>query len=154
MTFTEEALKESIKLSPDNEIPSYGSDQMYVDYPVRFATVVLELDNTDLLVAIAEDIIKKSEFEVSDNMDYTFYYGINDLDGGTGDGSIIVAAENVENGTGETLYIDLTEEESKMMYKRIDTLCRSEFGKNARMLLDEAKAQMEKDGYEQSVYNG
>lgn len=76
MTFTEGALKESIKLSPDNEIPSYGSDQMYVDYPVRFATVVLELDNTDLLVAIAEDIIKKSEFEVSDNMDYTFYYGI------------------------------------------------------------------------------
>ena len=57
MTLIEGVLKDHVFIDFGSEI-MYGDDQMYLDYPCRFATVGFELMATSLLGEIADRIRK------------------------------------------------------------------------------------------------
>lgn len=115
MTMFKMILRDYVFIDPGQEI-MYGSDQMYVDCPRRFATVGFQLVSTVLLSSIADRIRKDiglapmapmDEYtdETCDNDDwYDFYYGINDLDGGRGDGCITFIVANSDSPDNEEIY--------------------------------------------------
>ena len=132
--------------------PSYGSDQMDVDYPRRFATVTFELMPSALLEEMADRIRSKNGFHPMHPRDafadkdcdqdcwYDFYYGISE---NGGDGCILFTVVNSESE--DNLYdytIALTEEEAKAMYARMDEQCRGYLGKSCEDLLAEARKEL------------
>lgn len=138
--------------------PVYGSDQMDVDYPCRFATVQFQLMNTSLLSTIADRIRKDLGFTPMAPMDeytdetcdndgwYDFYYGINALGAGIGDSCITFIVVNSDSPDNEEVYtIDLSDTERDAMYERVDEQCRKYLGKGCRDLLDEADRRMQEE---------
>lgn len=138
--------------------PQFGSDQMYVDYPCRFATVGFMLMSTSFLTTLADRIRKDQGLTPLFPMDeytdetcdgqgwYDFYYGINAVGEGYGDSTIeaIVAGSNCPDN--ETTYtIDLTPDEQEAMYKRIDEQCKKYLGKGCKELLAEANEKLEQE---------
>ena len=55
MNLLESVLKDELFIDFGSEI-LYGSDQMYMDYPIRFATVTFQLMDTALFSRIADRI--------------------------------------------------------------------------------------------------
>lgn len=143
MTLLEAILKNNIRLSPDDTEPIFGSDRMlYVDCPLRFATVTFELDATDVLIKAAE---KASGYNGSTGMPiYRFYYGVNDIDGGMGDSCITVTSDH-SDGTSEVFYIDLTDEERLVVQNCLDKTLRTETGRKLTDFLAEARVVLRKE---------
>lgn len=135
-------MQNCIRLSPGNELPTYGADQMYVDTPIRFATATFELQDTDILAAVADLIYGRQERINRRYISYRFFYGINEIDGGIGDSSITAIAEDTKGNTEETFYIDLTDEEQELLLKHLDRACMNETGNGVRYYLGEAVKKM------------
>lgn len=144
MNILEGLLNNAIKLDPNNKIPMYGSDQIYIDYPSRFATVTFELAATDELVSIAEQEREEQGLPYGDHVRYSFYYSINGLDDGIGDNCITVITEDENADTADKIYINISEDEMPYLYKVIDKISRAELGKDINTMLKEAKTEMEK----------
>ena len=136
----------------------YGDDQMYMDYPTRFATVGFQLMSTSLLSEIVDRIRKDQGFTPLHPMDeyteemcdqdgfYDFYIGLNDWDRTKVDTcieAIVCNSHSVDEG--ECYTIDLTPEEQTALYNRLDGQCRKYLGKSCEDLLAEARKAMERD---------
>ncbi len=152
-------LKENISVSLDEEI-MYGSDQAYDSYPCRFATVGLEVDGGYGLCRIVDRMRKTLGFkplepleplDFDDDYDsdcdqegeYRFYVGLNDYNASKVDSCITVILINSRSPDNEDSYvIDLSEEEQKALYRRLDEDCRKLLGKSCEDLLEEARNQM------------
>ena len=150
-------LKDHVFIDFGSEV-AYGCDQMYMSYPVRFATVGFQLMSTALLEEIADRIRITEGYKPMHPMDeyteetcdrngwYDFYYGVTDLDGGEGDLCIefVVVSDDAEDN--EEMYtIDLTSDERTAMYNRMDEQCREYLGKGCKELLAEARERMESE---------
>ena len=134
----------------------YGDDQVYLDYPIRFATVGFQLMSTSLLSGIVDRIRKDQGFtplhpidEYTDEMCdgdafYDFFIDLNDCSQ-TKVGTCIEAAvcNSRSADEGELYTIDLTPEEQIALYNRLDEQCRQYLGKSCAELLSEAKGRME-----------
>ena len=154
MTLTEGLIRDQIFL--DGEDYMLGSDQLYVDYPCRFATVTFQLVATFLLSEIADRIRVDEGYKPMHAMDgftdetcdnegwYDFWISIEDY-GATKVAPcidfVVVNSDSLDNE--ETYSIDLTEEEQKLMYERLDGLCRQNYEKSCEELLQEARKEME-----------
>ena len=136
----------------------YGSDQMYLDYPVRFATVEFQLRDTALLSEIADRIRKDAGFAPFHPMDeytdemcdqdgwYDFYIGLNEWDKTRVDSCIEVVVCNSRSADeGEMYTIDLTPDEQSVLYARLDEQCRKYLGKGCMDLLAESREEMEEE---------
>lgn len=155
MTFTEALIERSIVLNTDFG-PWYGSDQMFITYPIRFATVEFGLIDTDSLVQIADKIRADAGYrpiypvgdftdeDCDQNCWYEFYIGINDLPNIKCDTAISFVVANSRQDDNESTYlIDLTPEEQTAIYNILDKECQKEFGKTCEEFLAEAKTEME-----------
>ena len=155
MAMFERIVEDNIFIDFGSEV-IYGSDQMYVRWPVRFATVSFGLMGTPLLTSIADRIRKDAGFvpvypidEYTDETCdvgawYEFYIGINDRYGGAVDTAIEAVVCNSRSADeGASYSIGLSEEEQGYIYCRLDEQCRRYLGKGCAELLGEARAQME-----------
>ena len=155
MTLTERILEVNIFVDFGFD-PFYGWDQMDVDYPCRFATVMFQLMNTSLLSQIADRIRVTEGYRPMSPMDgysdstcdqegwYSFYYGINALGAGIGDSTIEFCVENSDSDDNEEMYtIDLSDAERDAMYLRMDEQCRKYLGEGCKELLTEANKQLQ-----------
>ena len=155
MNLIEGFLKDSLFIDFGSEI-IYGSDQMYVSYPVRFATVGFQLMSTAGLSQIADRIRKDMGFVPFAPMDeytdetcdsdgwYDFYIFINDLPDCKVDTGIEVIVVNSSSPDNEGCYtIDLDGNEQEHVYARLDEQCRMYLGKSCEDLIREARAEME-----------
>lgn len=157
MTIIEGVMKDNIFIDFDADI-QYGSDQMYISYPLKFATVGFMLQDTALLSTLADRIRKDKGFAPMNPMDeytgetcdqngwYDFYYFISDIEGGRGDSTIefvVVSPDAPDNE--ETYTIDLTDEERGEMYRRINEELKAHLNRSCRQLLDEADMEMRED---------
>lgn len=155
MNLIEGFLKDNLFIDFGSEI-IYGSDQMYVSYPVRFATVGFQLMSTAGLSQIADRIRKDAGFVPLNPMDeftgetcdsdawYDFYIGINDLPDCKVDTGIEVIVVNSSSPDNEESYtIDLDGYEQEHVYARLDEQCRMYLGKSCEDLIKEARAVME-----------
>ena len=135
--------------------PLYGYDQANVSYPCHFATVNLQLMATNGLALIADRIRKNLGFVPMHPMDeytedfcendgwYLFYIGLNDYCESKLDNAIEFVVVNSDSPDNEEIYtIDLSEEEQKVLYNRLDEQCRKYLGKGCEELLAEARAEM------------
>lgn len=144
-------VEENIRIDK-NTLPEYGSDQMYVNYPKRFAVVTYGLESTDGLVQEAEeariaegpDPDLEDEEEVDDSErgaeDYEFELSVADIDGGRTDSSITVydsVSESVRS-------IDMTEAQQAAAYDRLSDQSKEIYGQDCRQLLDESNTYMER----------
>lgn len=157
MSLTESFLKDELYIDFGSEI-MYGDDQMYLDYPCRFATVGFQLMATAGLSRIADRIRKDLGFKPMHPMDeytdemcdqegwYDFYVGLNDWSDSGLDACIEFVVVNSDSPDNEELYtIDLTGSEQAAVYARLDAQCREYLGKSCVELMEEAKARMEED---------
>lgn len=135
----------------------YGEDQIYLDYPTRFATVQFELMGTSLLCELADRIRKEAGFTPLHPIDeyteemcdqdawYSFYIGLNAWDDTKVDACIeAVVCNSSSADEGEMYTIDLSREEQAAMYNRLDEQCRKYLGKSCEELLAEAGEEMAK----------
>ena len=150
-------LKDNVFIDFGSEI-MYGSDQVYVSFPARFATVGFQLMDTALFSEIADRIRIADGHKPMHPMDeytdetcdqdgwYDFYYGINDLMDDKGNLCIeFVVVSEAADDNEEMYTIDLTYEEQKAMYNRMDEQCRKYLGKGCKELLAEARQKMEEE---------
>ena len=150
--FTEATLNESVFVSDEYLL---GSDQAYDSYPCRFATVNLMLESSDFLCTLADHIRKDLGFKPLSAMDeytdetcdqqgwYDFYVGLNDYNESKVDSCITFIIVNSESEDDESSYvIDLSLEEQKAMYRRLDKECKRRYGKSCENLLDEARKEL------------
>lgn len=160
MTLLEGTLKDYVFIDPEQD-PMFGSDQIDVDYPCRFGTVMFLLTSTSFLSTLADRIRKDQGFVPMAPMDeytdetcdqngwYDFYYGINAFGEGFGDSTIefvVAGSDSPDNEQGYT--IDLTPEEQNAMFKRIDEECLRNFGRSAQDLLAEADRKLNEEELE------
>ena len=159
MTLIECIVNENIFIDFEKEIV-YGSDQQFVNYPSRFATVGFSLIDTELLNRIADKIRIKNGFKPLDateeNPDemifphawYEFFVGLNDFTESKIDSCICFTVQDVDlSDDGETYIIDLSEDEQEFIYKHLDKQCREHLGKSCEELLTEANRKMMEEDY-------
>ena len=128
----------NIILNMENEI-LYGSDQAYVSYPTRFATVTLPLRSTEELL----DAVNRLRADSDPVDDVEFSVGLNDFTATKLDNCIdaIITATDAPD-VEERYSIDLSEDEQREMFASLDRECRDKLGKGCEDLLAEARAQM------------
>ena len=128
----------NIMLDMDNEI-LYGSDQAYISYPTRFATVTLPLLPSEDLCAAVNSL--RSDYAPVDDME--FFIGINDFTATKLDNCIeaIVTATDAPD-VEERYTIDLSEEDQRELFSALDRECRENLGKGCEDLLAEARTRM------------
>ena len=128
-----------IILATDNEI-LYGSDQAYVSYPTRFATVTLSLVPTADLLQAVNDL--RIGLEPVDDIESTV--GLNDYTVTKLDNCIEAVITAVEAADVEERYtIDLSEDAQKEVFAALDRECREKLGKGCEDPLAEARAKMD-----------
>ena len=150
--FTKSVLNKSVFVSDEYLL---DSDQAYNSYPCRFATVDLMLESSGFLCTLADRIRKNLGFKPLSAMDeytdetcdqqgwYDFYIGLNDYNESKVDSCITFIVVNCESDDDERLYvIDLSFEEQKAMYLRLDKECRRKYGKSCKNLLEESRKEM------------
>lgn len=129
----------------------YGTDQVYIDCPVTFPTVSIELCETGSLDRLADAIRAAEGFKPMfpddttdpDSYDpdgwYNFYVTLNGYSKHHVDNCIefTVQSENAPDDW-QSNSIDLTEEEQAALYAVLDAQLREHFGKSAAELLAEA----------------
>ena len=155
MSMFERIAEDNIFIDFGSEI-IYGSDQMYVSRPERFATVNFQLMGTPLLTSIADRIRKDAGFVPFYPLDeytdetcdgdgwYEFYIGISDRYEGAVDALIeTVVCNSSSADEGGSYSIDLSIEEQGYIYSRLDEQCRKYLGKGCSELLREAREKME-----------
>ena len=152
-TLIDRFMRENVSIDPHSEI-MYGSDQVYVSCPRRFATVGLEIIAGYGLQLLVDRLRKDLGFKPLEPIDdedcdqegeYYFYAGLNDYTDSKVDNCISVIIESDESPDNEELYtIDLSEEEQKALYRRLDEESRILFGKSCEDLLEEARQEMER----------
>lgn len=127
-----------IILNMDNEI-LYGSDQAYVSYPTRFATVTLPLLPTEELLE-AVNRLRAGSDPVDD---VEFSIGLNEFTATKLDNCIeaIITATNAPD-VEERYSIDLNEDEQRKVFAALDAECHEKLGKGCDELLSEARTQM------------
>lgn len=154
-TLIDRFMRENVSIDPNTEI-MYGSDQAYVNYPSRFATVGFEILAGYGLQLLVDRLRKDLGFKPLEPIDdedydkdcdqtgeYYFYVGLNDYTDSKVDTCITVIIESDESPDNEEIYtIDLSDEEQKALYRRLDEECRILFGKSCEDLLEEARAEM------------
>lgn len=154
MNLIEGVLKDYVFIDTDLD-PQFGSDQMDIYYPTRFATVEFMLVTTSLLSTIADRIRKDLGFIPMGPMDeyadetcdqrgwYDFYYGANAIGEGYGDNAIEFVVAGSDSPDNEEVYsIELTPEEQDAMFERIDEECQKRYGKGIHHFLSEANQRM------------
>ena len=157
MTLIEGFARDEIFIDPHAE-PIFGDDQCFLCYPERFATVTFELQATNGLIQIADRIRKDLGFKPMHPMDeydddscdnegwYDFYAGLNGHTENHMDSCLEFVVVNADSEDNEEMYIiDLTAEEQKVVYGRLDEQCLMLLGRGCEELLAEAKRQMEED---------
>ncbi len=157
-TLIDRFMRENVSIDPHTEI-MYGSDQAYVNYPRRFATVGFEICAGYGLQLLVDRLRKDLGFKPLEPIDdedydkdcdqtgeYYFYVGLNDYTDSKVDTCITVIIESDESPDNEELYtIDLSDEEQKALYRRLNEESRILFGKSCDDFLEEARAAMEKE---------
>lgn len=123
-----------------------GSDQAYVCYPIVFPTVTFRLVETPVLCQVADAIRMEAGFKpLYDGSEeihgwYDFRIGIN---GYTESGLNTLIEFELVNGdapdTWESYAIDLSEDEQRVIYERLNEECVEAFGKTCEELLEEAR---------------
>lgn len=162
MGMFERIVEDSIFIDFGSEI-IYGSDQMYVSHPERFATVNFQLMETSLLAGLADRIRKDAGFVPFNPIDeytdeacdgdgwYEFYIGVSDRYEGAVDTLIeAVVCNSSSADEGGSYSIDLSEEEQGYIYSRLDEQCIKYLGKGCAELLRESREAMEE--YERSGF--
>ena len=159
MNLLEGILKDLLFIDFGAEI-LYGSDQVYMSYPCRFATVGFQLMDTAGLSQIVDRIrVEKHEGlrpmhpmdEYTEGMCdqngwYDFFVGINDYDDHHMDACIEAIVVSDGSPDNEELYtIDLNEHEQEYVFARLDEQCRQYLGKSCEQLLEEARKKMEEE---------
>ena len=157
MNLIEGFLKDNLFVDFGSEI-LYGSDQMNVSCPIRFATVSFQLMSTSGLSQIVDRMRKDAGFVPLHPMDeytdetcdsdawYDFYIGINDLPDCPVDSCIEAVVVNASSPDNEETYtIDLDGHEQDYVYSRLDEQCRQYLGKGCADLLKEAREMMKED---------
>ena len=157
MTLLDNLLENAIYVDFGEEI-IYDSDQAYVDYPVRFATVQITLMQTVALTAIVDRMRHEAGFPplyplpgVSDsacdpNAWYNFYIGLNDFTSSHVDSCITCVVVNSDAGDNENTYtIDLTEEEQLAVLRRLNEQFQRYLHKSSGDLLAEARKELEEE---------
>ena len=154
MGMLEAILKDHVFIDFDVEV-LFGSDQVYVDYPCRFATVEFQLTDTNLLSGIVDRIRKEQGFipfhpidEYTDEMCdqegwYEFFIQLNDLDltrVGTCIEAVVCNSRSADEG--ELYTIDLSPEEQGFLFNCLDRQCREHLGKGCEDLLIQARKEM------------
>ena len=144
MTLTECFVKAEIHIDFGSEI-LYGSDQCFMSYPCRFATVNFELIATDGLNRIADCVRRMSGIDVGDSDGhYSFYYGLNDYAESKTDTSLsFVVIDDCASDNEADYNIDLSQDEQLYIYEQLEEQCRKYIGKSCEDLLREAIAIME-----------
>ena len=132
----ENAMK--IILDLDNEI-LYGSDQAYISYPTRFATVTLPLQPAEDLRAAVNRL--RAGLAPVDDME--FFIGINDFTATKLDNCIEAIVTAADAPDAEDRYtIDLSEGDQREVFAVLDKECREKLGKGCEELLTEARRWM------------
>ena len=129
-----------------------GDDQACLNYPMRYPTVEFELVDTVELCAIVDTIRKGKGYrpvleEGGDtNAWYSMYIGLNGYTSSGLDTSILAIVVNSDSEDNEQpYYLDLSEEEQRVIFKLLDGQCREHYGKSCADLLEEARQAMEED---------
>lgn len=162
MNLTEGFLRDNLFIDFGSEI-LYGSDQMFVTFPLRLATVNFPLMSTAGLSQIADRIRKDRGFVPLSPMDeytnetcdsdawYDFSIGISDIVSNDCDAQkkcrvdncIEVVVVNSYSPDNEAIYtIDLSESERECVYSRLDEQCGSHLGKSCKDLIAEAREEI------------
>ena len=138
---------------------NFGSDQAYIDYPVRFPTVTIALEGTVALTKIVDAIRVEAghlpmmypngwtKEDGYDNFDcdgwYNYYVTLNGFSDTMVDNCIeaIVASPNADDNE-QSYYIDLTEAEQIAIYNELDKQLRERFDTSCEKLLEESRQEM------------
>ena len=161
MSMFEKVARECIFIDFGAEL-HYGSDQMDLNYPVRFATVTFQLMGNGFLTELVDRMRLDRGFVPLYPMDgydyencdhdgwYDFFVGINDLDRSKVDPCIEATVCNSTSvDEGESYMIELTPEEQDVLFECLDGQCRKHLGKGCDVLLDEARKEMENEDYQE-----
>lgn len=155
MTLAEGFIRDEVYIDFGSEV-TYGSDQVYLDYPCRFPTVGFQLVATAGLSRIADRIRKDAGYRPMHAMDeysdgdcdqegwYDFYCGINGFTGSRMGSCIeFIVVNSGSADEGEMYTVDLIAYEQELVYARLDSQCREYLGKSCEGLLEEARKEME-----------
>lgn len=154
-TLIDRFMRENVSIDPHTEI-MYGSDQAYVNCPCRFAMVGFEICAGYGLQLLVDRLRKDLGFKPLEPIDdedydkdcdqtgeYYFYVGLNDYTDSKVDTCITVIIANSESPDNEEIYtIDLSDEEQRALYRRLDEESRILFGQSCEDLLGEARKEM------------
>lgn len=148
--------KNTISLDPDGYW-SFGSDQANINYPVRFPTVTIALESTEVLDKIVDAMRAEAGHkpmfpdnwkeldpeEWDDNGWYNFYVGLNGFADTMVDTSIEAIVQSPwADDNEQSYYIDLTEAEQIAIYHELDRQLISQFGTSCEELLEDARKEM------------
>ena len=154
MTLTQTLIKDAIFIDFGSEVV-YGSDQAYINSPVRFPTVTFELVSSALLTKVADRIRMEQGFRpmypvagydenaCDEDGWYRFSIGINGFADNKMDASIEFVVENSESEDNDEHYaIYLNPGEQMVIYERLNEQCIKHLGKSCEELLAEARKEI------------
>ena len=134
-------MRANIFVDPAAEI-DYGWDQAYVDYPVVFPTVGLDIwggDGLDGIVRIMR--IEEGHGSLPDDASIDYRVGLNAFTKSRVDTVILATVR--ENQAEREYIITLSEAEQAALHRQLDEQCREILGKSCDDLLAEARKRME-----------
>ena len=141
LKLTDYFMRANIFVDPSNEI-DYGWDQAYVDYPVTFPTVGLDIwggEGLDSIVRIMQ--IEEGHEPVPDDASIDYRVGLNTFTKSRVDTVILATVR--ENQAEQEYIITLSEAEQAALYRQLDEQCREILGRSCEDLLAEARKRME-----------
>ena len=117
----------------------FGSDQAYVSYPTRFATVTLPLVPTEDLLAAVNAL--RTGLDPVDDVELSI--GINGFTSTKLDNCIeaVITASDAPDAD-ERYTIDLSEDAQREVFDALDHECHEKLGKGCEDLLAEAREKM------------
>ena len=128
-----------------DEVIIYDSDQVYDCYPARFATVSFGLEDTPVLVKLADMARIDAGYKaLKDGIYYDFFIGLNDYNASKVDSCFVAVVNGLDlPDDGEVYIISLDEVEQKLVYDCLDRQCRQRLCVTCADLLAEARKEME-----------